>query len=378
MTSDPLLPSTEPSDTRPSDTGRTDGGRSDGPAPVLRVRGPADLVSAIPYLLGFHPSRSLVIVGLAGQRVTVTARIDLDDLGDPRQPRLLLDTVRALARGGAASFVGVVYDDEAVTGRADPAGAGRVADGQAGTLPWSGLVAEIEAAADAAGGYVDDVVLVVRSRMWSYLCTAPACCPPAGRPIPDCPPVAAAATYAGLVALPDRQSLADLLAPLPGADPELLRPALAEAERTATANLLRARIEREDRSAKRALFAACRAAAGPRADPTLPDELLARFAVALRRYAVRDPVWMAIDDGRLDAEALRSMARRLPAPYDAAPLFLVGWSAYRRGDGALAGIAANRAIESDPGYSAADLLLAALAQGIDPRRLPRLRLGRPA
>jgi hypothetical protein len=35
-------------------------------------------------------------------------------------------------------------------------------------------------------------------------------------------------------------------------------------------------------------------------------------------------------------------------------------------------------VASDPGYTAADLLLAALAQGVDPRRLPRLRLSRSA
>jgi hypothetical protein len=88
---------------------------------------------------------------------------------------------------------------------------------------------------------------------------------------------------------------------------------------------------------------------------------------------------MAVDDGRLDGRALwRDLGRRLPSPYDASPLFLFGWAAWRAGDGALAGIAAERAIASDPGYSAADLLLAALARGVDPRRLPRLRLPRSA
>ena len=36
------------------------------------------------------------------------------------------------------------------------------------------------------------------------------------------------------------------------------------------------------------------------------------------------------------------------------------------------------AVASDPGYSAADLLLAALSRGLDPRRLPKLRLPRTA
>ena len=71
-----------------------------------------------------------------------------------------------------------------------------------------------------------------------------------------------------------------------------------------------------------------------------------------------------MDEGRVDGRVLwRYLARRLPAPYDAAPLFLFGWRSYRDGDGALASMAAERALSSDPGYSAADLLLAALSQG---------------
>jgi hypothetical protein len=88
---------------------------------------------------------------------------------------------------------------------------------------------------------------------------------------------------------------------------------------------------------------------------------------------------MAIDAGRIDGRPLwRELAHRLPEPYDAAPLFLFAWSSWRDGDGVLARTAVERAIKSDPGYSAADLLLAALSHGIDPRRLPKLRGGRSA
>ncbi len=59
--------------------------------------------------------------------------------------------------------------------------------------------------------------------------------------------------------------------------------------------------------------------------------------------------WLAIDDGRLaGAELWINLARRLPHPYDAAPLFLAGWHAYREGNGALAGIAADLARISRP------------------------------
>jgi hypothetical protein len=104
------------------------------------------------------------------------------------------------------------------------------------------------------------------------------------------------------------------------------------------------------------------------------DREAARYGAALQSYQVRDAVWMALDDDGLDGiELCVNLARRLHSPYNAAALFLAAWRSYRGGNGALAGIAAERALASDPGYSAADLLLAALARGLDPRTLPKLR-----
>ena len=67
------------------------------------------------------------------------------------------------------------------------------------------------------------------------------------------------------------------------------------------------------------------------------------------------------------------LARRLPSPHELAPLLLFGWSAWRAGDAAVAGMAADRALAVDPGYSAADLLLAAVTSGMNPHTMPRLR-----
>jgi hypothetical protein len=128
---------------------------------------------------------------------------------------------------------------------------------------------------------------------------------------------------------------------------------------------------RHERAAKRGLFAAARAG---EAAPPLSDDEIARFGVALSSPAVHDPVWLAVDDGRLDGRSLwRQLARALPDPYAAAPLFLFGWASWRDGDGALAGIAADRTLASDPRFRPADMLTAALSCGMDPRQVPRLR-----
>ena len=188
--------------------------------------------------------------------------------------------------------------------------------------------------------------------------------------MPAAPTVlATVATYAGLTALPNRDALAAMFEPLPDrADLSAELVALQDIELNVA---LIGTHDRYIRVVTRALFAAHRAA---QVGEMPTDRDVARYGVALQSYAVRDAAWMALDDDRLEGlELWVNLSRRLPSPYDAAPLFLAAWRAYRDGNGALAGIAAELALMSDPGYSAADLLTAALRQGIDPRTLPKLR-----
>lgn len=333
--------------------------------PTLTVHGPADLLQAVPYLLGFHPQASLVLVGLDNWRLVVTVRLDL---ADAQLPGVLADALQAMARGGAGDVVAAVYDDEAIVGRQRP-------------LPWIDVALAVgDHARDACCGVVD-VLLVARQRWWSYACTLSDCCPVEGEPLPEgTSAFTAAATYAGLVALPDRAALAAVLDPYPQAERDAMDTTLAACEDAAVQAVLDGNRATHDRSVKRALFAAARAADEARWSATaIDDPGAARFGVALSEYPMRDALWMAVDDGRLDGRELwRELAARLPHPYDAAPLFLYAWASWRAGNGALARIAAERAIEADPGYSAADLLLAALSRGVDPRRLPRLRHTRTA
>lgn len=249
--------------------------------PTLQVRGPADLVRVVPYLLGFHPVRSLVLVGLAGTRVVVTARVDLDDVADPGQPGLLRDSVAAMSRGGARAFVGLVVDDDAAPKTPAQAG-GRLRD----RLPWWGVAHELAVVVEACGAELEDVVLVCRSRMWSYVCDGPTCCPPEGRLLSDDSRVAATATFAGLVALPDRQSVAALLEPLAAAERERLIPLLDRAEHDAVTRILAGQDGRDNRSVVRALFAACRAVDAPGGGAGTPRAGPGAFrgcAAALRR-----------------------------------------------------------------------------------------------
>lgn len=334
---------------------------------VLRVRNPGDLIEAIPYLLGFHPRDSLVIVGLAGTRVSITARVDLGDL---REAAMLAGTLRVLMNGESTRAIAAIFD-EVPTGVRAPG------------LPHRDLIHDLAARTGKLGIDLVDAVLVADGRWWSYHCTDDRCCPPEGRELPgDASPSRAAATYAGLVALADRAELAALLDPDDDTRRAALEPAIAEHENLAAAAVVGGYAQRYQRSVKRAIFAAARDADEslfPGSGGALSDDELCRFAVALSETAIRDAVWLAVDQRRLDGRALwREIGRRVPPPYDAAPLFLFGWASWRDGNGAGAGIAAERAMASDPEYTAAELLLGALAHGLDPHRTPRLRMPKSA
>lgn len=322
---------------------------------ALSVHGPEDLVHAVPYLLGFHPHHSLVVVGMHAGELVVTVRMDLDDLA---LDGVLENSLVAMHRGGADEFVAIVFDDRVSAGH---------------DLPWRGLAVELVELAARYDSTLVDSLLVDDRRRWSLLCADPGCCPVEGIPLDaDRSTVPATATFAGLAAYPDREALDASLAP------DEHRDALLPLVTGCVDELvLVADSARRLRSVKRRLFAAARACSGPSAEP-LDDDTVAAFGAALTSVEFRDAVWLAVDSGRIDGRPLwQQLARRLPEPFDAAPLFLLGWASWRAGNGALANMAGDRALASDPGYTAADLLLAALTRGVDPRRMPLLRR-RPA
>jgi hypothetical protein len=60
------------------------------------------------------------------------------------------------------------------------------------------------------------------------------------------------------------------------------------------------------------------------------------------------------------------LVRLAVAPHQVAALTVLAWLCYLRGDGALAGIAVERAIAADPTYGMAQILDQALFNGVNP------------
>ncbi|WP_067797366.1 DUF4192 domain-containing protein [Actinomadura formosensis] len=301
-------------------------------APLV-IRSALDAIAAVPYLLGFHPSRSLVVIGFEGRdHGTCAIRLDLPATGAAGRVAALL------AGNGFARSLLLGYGSEDEVGRS--AGAMR-------------------AALAAAGVPAAEAIRVAGGRWWSLTCHDD-CCPREGTPYDISASVLAAqATYAGHVALADRAELVRSVQPVDGPARASMRQATARAEKRHLAR-------RDDHLGfLRALLTRARAGVSP------TDDEAAMLGFVLTDLRLRDEAWIRIDEGApaADIALWRDILRRVEEPYAPAPASLLAFAAYTAGDGGLANVALQRALDADPAYSMAVILREVINSGIPASRL---------
>jgi hypothetical protein len=350
--------------------------------PAVRLGTGPDLAAALPQLLGFVPSESLVLVALTGSpaaRVGVTLRVDLPDPADA--PALAAAAVARLGHEPPAAVVALVVteapdvqdgDDpgDLLDRRLhdlDPVGL-RLLRTAGLDLPGRPVVHAVAGALAAAGVPLLAASLVRAGRCWDYDCAEPCCDPGAGQLLPGgTTELAAAAVVRGQVVAADRAELVARLAPVAGPAAVAVGRACAVVGAVQADALHRHGWEAlADRSWQ--LVRDAVADAGSRAPRPLTDEDVARLGWALTDLEVRDQA-MGLSTGPTGppAEALwTELVRRLPPPLDAAPATLLAATAWARGDGTTAGIALDRALGSQPTYALARLLDHGLAAGLPP------------
>ena len=108
----------------------------------------------------------------------------------------------------------------------------------------------------------------------------------------------------------------------------------------------------------------------------LDDHELARLALALTDVRVRDTLYaLAVGENADQAESLWAvLARTLPEPWRVEALVLLGFSAYARGDGPLAGVSLEAALRADPAHRMAGMLDTALQSGLRPEQIRDLAI----
>lgn len=333
---------------RPAGQGRI------GDEPRLSLREPIDVLAAIPFIVGYHPTDCVVVMGMRGKRLLFTARGDLPDRGAP--PDEVAEHVDHLVdivlRHEATAVLIVGFGDEDHV---------------------SQVVLELCHAYDRAGLAVLEAMRAKDRRYWSYLCSDPLCCPAEGSPYdPESSVVAAEWTMAGRVALPDRKMYEDQIKPLDGPG----RISVSQATMLANERLvdLIARAE-DEQAAAQALMDAGTAAVEEaikrqRAGGRLDDEEVAWLSVLLVSIPVRDNAWAKITGRPSELDMHSSLwmdvMRRVAPDLIPAPGCLFAFAAWRCGDGTLARLALEQVLDEDPTYSMALLLHNSLVHGLPP------------
>ncbi|SDH96725.1 protein of unknown function [Actinokineospora alba] len=317
-----------------------------------------DFVAAVPTLLGFHPVDSITMLTVVDDgprcRIGQLMRSDLPEPGDELPLARYLSQACA-QNGGRRVFV-------LVTG------------GGPGPLPRSPFVDLVRAAFEEEGVAVERVVWAqsakVGEKWWCYDDPERS----GDVPDPDSAPVAAALAVAGLVKYPTREALAATLAPDP---PDAIRRRAVLIHALAQDHAGKCDPEAFSRDwtlVEAALedFAPSTVDSSGRAvEPRWDDERIAALALALCHSDVRSECLKIALSARAPA-AVRlwtRLTRSTPAPERAQPAVLLAIGAYLGGDGPLAQIALDVAMEANPGHSLAVLLRAAIGHAIAPTEL---------
>lgn len=328
-----------------------------------RVRvGSADgILAVVPHLLGFHPADSLVMLGIGGPhaRIRLAFRYDLPDPPDDEITADIAEhAISVLRRQHLPMAIAVGYGPGAAV---------------------TPVMDVLTPALREAGLSIQDLLRVQDGRYWSYLCHEPECCPAEGTPFaPAGHPASDALAAAGLTVRADRAALAETLAPVAEAAAPM-RAAIGRARQRAGELIdLIAVTDGSDpflpvadagrRSVKQVITRYRRGG-------ILTDyEEIAWLGVTLGDLRVRDDAWARMDPGFHEAHQRLwvDLVRHLPTEFVAAPAALLAFTAWQGGDGALASIAIERALDADPEYSMAHLIADALHAGLPPSaaRLP--------
>lgn len=328
----------------------------------LRVRSTVDLLAIVPYLLGFHPTDSLVVVAMRAGQLVFAARGDL--------PGPASGTGPATAAEQAAAFTGQL---SAVVSRQGAEAVSVVGYGPAGLV--DDAVPRVCEALAGCGLRIFDALRVTDGRYWSYLsCDDPRCCPPGGTAFDlTTSSVTAEAVFAGQTVLPDRAAVARQVAPADGPVRAAMRRATEDAaDRLAALGAAGPHaaapgaVLRAGKAAVREALARCEA--GGR----LADEEVAWLTVLLAHEPVRDFAWERTTPDEWQIAMWTDVLCRAQPELVPAPACLLAFAAWRFGHGALASLALERALDADPAYAVALVLDDVLRRGISPSALDHL------
>jgi len=250
---------------------------------TINLKSPHELLAIVPFVLGFRPTNSIVVLCLSDNRLGLTQRLDLPRPEDARQVALALMPTLVVEDPDGVVLIG--YENQA--GDSEPA------------------LESLTAALRSREVEIHDR-LVVRNGRWRSLdCDNPNCCPPLGSPVPepaDVPGIVAEFVGQGISPHPDREALAEQLE----AGPEAV--AVAKVLRSRQKAMAKAVGSQEVPRAE--LFAAWPRILDPEATAISPEDA-ALAAMSLLDIEIRDGVVAWLSPGTLNINELSEEAQEL-------------------------------------------------------------------
>lgn len=309
---------------------------------------PKDLLAAVPFLIGFSPKDSIVLLSLDSDAIAMAIRIDFPEQIGADELRVLNSH---LSRDGADSVIAIFYSDE-------------IGESQ------NEIISEVLAAITDYGLSLREVITVEKDRYRSLICEDLSCCPSQGNQLPELidSRIAAEQVAQGRpIPYATIEQLIDSISPL-ASDDQLL-------ESIGSIELID--YEKDPISFQRQGASAVDQFIDEfKAHGLVKDKaLIALLLVRLKDLQVRDYALGSVSAESLDLyfSAWRWLLRIAPMGYIAPVANLFAAVAYERGDGALAQRALDRADSDDKSYAMSKLLRQVFNSGWAPNSFAEMR-----
>ena len=318
---------------------------------MTTLTSPHDLLAAIPFLIGYHPQDSLVLVALKDEAVGMAMRVDMP-VGVSAEGYDLLAS-HFLRDGADGAFI-VAYVGE---GAVDP----------------ENVLINTSAALVRAGIDIKESLIVSNNRFRSMICSDLTCCPPEGSAIPDLGSsrIAAEHVIAGHpMPFENVDGLVQSIAAVPSSFESVWADEVQAFWVSSDSEEIQ-ELQRDGATAIIDLVGEYREGRGAE-----DRELAARVIGRLSDIQVRDFALGSHTDESADYywAMWRDLLRIAPRGFVAPVACLFAAMAYERGEGALAHKGLDRGLGDDDQYSLAHLLRRVFTAGWPPQSFSAMRI----
>ncbi len=304
------------------------------------ARSPEDLIALVPFVLGFHPAESVVLLTFGAPDGSFHARVDLPD-GESDRREVCEVLCNAVRRNRAPTTAVIVFSAEPRRSAA--------------------ICADLVPALLTTGACVVDAIRADGSHWWSVLDADQVAHPYDSR----AHPFTAEQVFEGHAALASR---ADLVDSLVGTDPDETARVSQAADEALDRLLPAVRARPRTVGRRQARWLHERLSAAVADGELLPTAEAGRVLALIGVHDLRDVVWCRLtrDTAGAHVGIWRDLVRRAPPDLLPGAAAVLGFAAWLSGEGALSWCAVERCLAGDPDDGLAHNVATLLQNAVPP------------